>query len=152
MKVKSISQCAQVPMSQCAQVPMHVIKQNVYARVQVPMFDEKKDFLQDTYVSQDEVIVPGGVEVRRTVQPYEITPETVNSFSDGTNYRNDLAAAVSRPAPGQNIGDVSALTELLTKSPEEIRSILSRFSDMIKQAQSSAVEQPKPVENVEEVK
>lgn len=119
------------------QVPMRLIKQNVYARVFVPLEDEKKDYLQESYVSQDEVTRPGGVFIEQTVRPYEITPEYVKSFSDGTNYRNDLDAFVNRLAPGKNIGDVSALQELLKKSPQEVQSMLAKFADMIASEQVS---------------
>lgn len=112
-------------------VPMNLIQQNVYVRDVSPFYDEKKDFLIDSYVSQDEVVKSDGLKVERTVQDYPITPDSVNSYADGTNYRNDISAAVARSAPGRNIGDVAALQELLTKSPSEVSAFFASALEKI---------------------
>lgn len=101
-------------------IPMNLIQQNVYAQIEVEHKDEKKDYLVKDYVSQDEVVESDGIKIKNTVQEYPHTPEAVNSYADGTNYRNDINAAVARSAPGKNIVDVAALQELFEKSPEQV--------------------------------
>lgn len=100
---------------------MNLIQQDVFVRVISPVYDQKNDYAIESYVSQDEIIEDDGIRVKSTVQEYPITPQSVNSYADGTNYRNDLSAALSRSAPGRNIGDVSAMQELLSKGPEEVK-------------------------------
>lgn len=103
------------------QVPMNLIEQKVFAHYVSPASpEEHKDYLQKEYVSQDEVVVSDGIKIKNTVQEYPITPESVNSYADGTNYRNDLSAAVSRGASGRNLGDVAAIQDLLTKNPQQV--------------------------------
>lgn len=126
-----------------SKVKMHLIEQNVFVLAHSPKRVCKKDFLQDKYVSQDEVTEQDGVRVKRTEQDYPYTPETLNSYADGTNYRNDLNAAVSASAPGRNVGDISAIQELLTKSPEEIAAFFTSAVEKIK-ANSVAKDQDKP--------
>lgn len=129
------------------QVKMNLIEQNVYVLACSAPFDEKKDYLQKDYVSQDEITCDTGIKVETTVQEYPVTPESVNSYADGTNYRNDLNAAVSRSAPGKNIGDVAALQNLLSQSPEQVKAFFDSVSQMIADSKKEPV-----VEKKEEVK
>lgn len=134
-------------------VKMNLIEQNVFVRVETPKLDLKDDCLIESYVSQDEVVENNSVVVKRTVQDYPITPDSVNSYADGTNYRLDVNSAVSRSAPGKNIGDVAALQDFLSKSPEEISSIFSELKSKIladREARRVASENAKQVLNVED--
>lgn len=118
-------------MSNCKKLRMNLLQQDVYVRDVVQPFDEKKDHLIGTYISQDEVVRKNGVFVERTVQPYPITPDSVQSFADGTNYRLDVSRAVSSPAPGTNLGDVAAMQELLRLSPDELRARMDVLREII---------------------
>lgn len=111
-------------------VKMNLIQQDVFVRAVTEGVDLKKDFLIDSYVSCDEVVKENGTEYVSTLQEYPITPDSVNSYADGTNYRNDLSAFGNRPAPGRNLGDVSAIQEILAQSPEKISELFGRFSNL----------------------
>lgn len=112
-------------------VPMNLLQQNVFVLKTVSGSSENKSYLQETYVSQDEILESDGISIRRTVQEYPHTPESVNSYLGSVDYKNDIAAAVSSPAPGRNIGDVAALQELFTRSPEEIRDFFFAMTEKI---------------------
>lgn len=126
-------------MSERIKVKMGLIKQNVYLLASTPEpFVDKSDYLVQQYVSQDEVVKPDGIDIVTTVHDYPVTPASVNSYADGTNYRVDPSSASARPAAGRNIGDVAALQELLSKSPEEISAYFASMADKIKQSKSQA--------------
>lgn len=112
-------------------VKMNLIDQVVYICPFLSPYDEKNDYLISSYSSQDEVLTDSGIEIKRSVQDYPITPESVNSYADGTNYRNDINAAVSRSAPGGNLGDVASIQALLSSCPEDVLSMLKSFSEKI---------------------
>lgn len=112
-------------------VKMNLIQQDVFIRAESPAVDIKKDYLISSYTSSDEVVQSDGVKIVNTVQEYPITPESVNSYADGTNYRIDPSAAASRGAPGVNVGDVAALQDLFSKSPDEIASALGALREKI---------------------
>lgn len=112
----------------------NLLEQEIRVRDVLPARDEKNDYHVDSFVSLD--VVPDNetrsMVERVTVNPYPITGEYVNSFADSTNYRLDVAQAVSRPA-GRNLGDVSAMQELLSLSKEEFDSRIAKFREMIAQ-------------------
>lgn len=120
-------------------VRFNLIAQDVYILPACGACEDKKDYLDKEYISQDEVTEGNSVVVKSTIQEYPITPESVNSFADGTNYRLDPAGAIARGGPaGRNIGDVAALQELLSKSPEEASKLLAKWSEMIAAAKAPA--------------
>lgn len=110
----------------------NLLEQEIRVRDVLPARDEKNDYHVDAFVSLD--VIPDNetrsMVERVTVNPYPITGEYVNSFADSTNYRLDVAQAVSRPA-GHNLGDVSAMQELLSLSKEEFDSRIAKFRDML---------------------
>lgn len=129
-------------------VKMNLIQQNVFVLAVTPEFDLKDDMLQSDYVSQDEVVKSDGIKIERTQHDYPITPESVNSYVDGTNYKNDLSASLSRSAPGVNLGDVAAIQELLQKDPEQVASFFASALEKIN-ASKQSVAQIKTDENKE---
>lgn len=122
-------------MSEKRRVVMNLLQQDVYVRDFVSPFDEKRDYLQDDYVSMDLTVrsAPDAASVDVfSKQPYPITPEYVNSYADGTNYRLDVSQAVSRPAPGVNLGDVAAMQDLMKLSPDQLRGVVERLVSLIR--------------------
>lgn len=127
-------------------IKMNLIQQDVYAVFSDDLYIDDRDFLQKEYVSQDEIVEDSGIKIKRTVQEYPITPESVNSYADGTNYRNDLSAAANRPSPGHNVGDVAALQELFSRSPEEIKAFMESAIEKIKASKAKPVDEKSVVD------
>lgn len=112
-------------------VKMNLIQQDVFVRAVAPVVVNKDDYLIGSYESLDEVVDDFGIRLVHTRQEYPITPDSVNSYADGTNYRLDSSAAVSRPAPGRNLGDVATLQELFEKSPQDIAAFFASALEKI---------------------
>lgn len=129
-------------MSSPKKIPMNLIKGNYsYLEYSSDFITEDCDYLVKEFESLDEVVVEDGVRLKRTKHDYEITPDAVNSYADGTNYRLDPSSAV-RPV-GRNLGDIASIQELLQKSPQEaiqvLASLFKKVSDSKKTpAESSA--------------
>lgn len=107
-----------------------LILQNCYLRDVVPAFDvHSSSNVSKSYVDLTEQVVDDGVKVVESVVPYEITPAYVKSFAEGVDYRKDPESAVSNSrASGVNLGDLTALQELLSMSPEQLSALVGRFS------------------------
>lgn len=118
----------------CTKVRMNLIQQDVYVRDACLGKDLKNDYHIDSYVTQDEVIENGNVVTKTRIEPYPITAESVNSFADGTNYRLDLERAASMKPTSPNLGDVSAMKQLLSMSPDELNALRSRLATLSKPA------------------
>lgn len=114
-----------------SKVPMNLIQQDVFVKVACVGNVDKNDYLVDSYVSQDELVKDNGTEIVDSVHDYPHTPEALNSYADGTNYKNDLVGAISRGPRGKNLGDVSALQEVLCKSPDEIATFFRDAAEKI---------------------
>lgn len=99
----------------------NIIKQNCY-RSDVVDYTPPVTSRSKVYESWDSVSTANGIEIKKSIEPYNITPEYVNSFSEKVNYKNDLVASASLP-PKPNVGDVSLLQEIMSKSPAEIEQI-----------------------------
>lgn len=109
-------------------LPLRLIQQNVYALDLTPAYSDGRDFHIDSYVAQDRVTEDRALKDKTTIQPYPITQESVNSYSDISNYRLDVRRATSRPAPGPNFSDQDTLKMLLSLSPDEFRQVVSDLS------------------------
>lgn len=92
-------------MKKCTKVVSNLLQQNVYVRDVLPIFDEKKDYRQDTYPELETVDLPNGYFEKVVEKPYPHTPESVASYADSCDYRLNLDAAMAAP-PKANLGDV----------------------------------------------
>lgn len=74
-------------------VPTQLIQQNCYIR-DVTRCSETKSDIPQKYVSIDEVTTDDGIKIVETIHDYPITPSSVNSYFEGTNYKNDPQQAI----------------------------------------------------------
>lgn len=110
----------------------NLLMQDVFCRDVVAFKkDIKNDYLIKSYRSQDRVVEDSCVKDKISIQEYPITPESVNSFQDCTNYKLDVDSAVSASPRGKNLGDVSAVQQLLQMSPEDLHSFFSTIQQKI---------------------
>lgn len=120
-------------------VQTNLLEQNVYVRDMLPPFDEKKDYLIDSYIGLDTVVGDMCEKDVLSGNPYPITPDSVNSYADSTDYRTDPLAAMNSSAPGKNIGDVAMYQKILSMDPLERKTFLESVSVSLKQAAESPV-------------
>lgn len=110
----------------------NLIQQNCYVRDVSPKVDVPSHNSGYSYISLDAVETEDGIQLRETVNSYDITPESVASYFDSTNYKIDPMASMSLPPRGQNLGDITALQALLN-DPDAVSAVLEK----IRSAQAS---------------
>lgn len=85
-----------------------------------------------TYVSLDEVVSSDGVKLVETSNPYPITPDYVNSFAEGSEYRLDPLNALNNSVKRRNLGDVRGIQDISNMDNDQLVSLFeqlkSRFS------------------------
>lgn len=106
-------------MSKTKQVFSNVLKQNVYVRDCVDAFDLRFGNPCCKYYSLDDVVEKDGIKQVVTEQDYPVTPESVNSYRDGCDYRLDPLGAIARGEKRQNLGDVRQMQEVMRMDAEE---------------------------------
>lgn len=117
-------------------VQSNLLEQNVYVRDARDFPDLRDDYLIDSYVSLDSKVEDMGVVENFVVNPYPITPESVNSYADSADYRSDIVSAMNAPARGRNIGDVSIYQQVMEMSPSERKEFIESLQNV---ANSSSV-------------
>lgn len=133
----------------CRRVRSSLLQQNVFIRDAVPVKVDKRDFLIRSYVTQDEFLEGSSVVTKTREEPYPITPESVNSFSDGTNYRMDIQRAVSSSPLGRNLCDVASMQNLLSMSNEELDCYFANVREKILSSRDEKLKEKKKEEVIE---
>lgn len=114
-------------MKKTKRVLSNLIQQDVYVRDCRPAEDLASVRARNCYYSLDEVVVPTGVELRETCHDYPITPESVDSYLESSDYRNDIQSAMSMPSRGCGLGDVSLMQEILAMDSADARRFVSEL-------------------------
>ncbi|WGL31091.1 hypothetical protein [Dipodfec virus UOA04_Rod_715] len=117
-------------------VSSNLLKQNCYLRDVTPVVDVPSSDTDLKYISLDVIQTENGQEIRETVNSYDITPERVLSYLDSTDYKTDPLSNLNLPARGFNLGDISAIQELLN-DPERLRNSLELLSNLQKTSAES---------------
>lgn len=108
---------------------------------------------KETYISQEKVLLPNGFVEELVEKTYPINSDSVSSYAEGADYRNDPAQAIANASQRVNLGDITAAQEFL-KNPQnnakmfnEIKSKLEAYYSAITQ-----LEKEKSIETGSEVK
>lgn len=83
----------------------------------------------EKYLSVDEVVTSGGVELRKTENDYPITPDYVKSFADSSDYHKDLLSAVNNGVNGKNLGDITEVQRVAAMDTEQARALYMQLSE-----------------------
>lgn len=99
------------------------IRQNVFVKESVtPSFRTEKQ--SKTYPNLiREPLANGFTEEVHDVE-YPITSESVSSYADSSDYRNDPLGAIANAPKRVNLGDVSQIQEFIKQNPQEAVSVL----------------------------
>lgn len=107
---------------------------------------------KDTYFELREKLVKNGTVQELVEVDYPITPESVKSYAAAADYRNDVNAALAAEPRGNNLGDLTAVQELLSSDTEKARALYQNLKKVFEEANvvHGATETPK-TEKVTEV-
>lgn len=132
-------------------IKTNLIRQNCFL-VDKVVSQSTSSAIPDQFESLDEVVVDNGVELRRVVQDYPITPEYVSSFADSADYRNDMSSSLSSKPTRPNLGDVRDIQSVSNMDMTEARALykqlVSKFGSSIKSASSEDSSKNEVNENV----
>lgn len=126
-------------------VVSNLLQQNCYVRDVTRADDLRSSDVRSKFSSIDEVVTSKGVELKRVVLDYPITPQYVQSFVDSSDYRRDPLQAISNAPKRSNLGDISDIQKIDISS---IKDLLSELNSKI----DKAVIASKSTVNVDEVK
>lgn len=115
--------------------------------------DPRPNVTKEKYISQEKVLLPNGFVEELVEKTYPINSDSVSSFAEGADYRNDPAQAIANASQRVNLGDITEAQEFL-KNPQnnakmfnEIKSKLEAYYSAIMQ-----IEKEKGKEKEVEVK
>ncbi|WGL31145.1 hypothetical protein [Dipodfec virus UOA04_Rod_751] len=120
-----------MPGSVSKKLKTNLIQQNVYVRDAGSKYDiECSNYNSGCkkYISYDEVVGDNGIEIKKTLQNDPITPEYVDSFIEGSDYRLDPQRAILNSVKGVNLGDVR---EVQSVSRETLQANIAHLNDVV---------------------
>ncbi|UPW41073.1 hypothetical protein [Sigmofec virus UA08Rod_5614] len=102
----------------------NILRQNCYVRDTVSVLDEMCDYSISSYVSLDEKHTDDGIDLEYNTYDYPITPDFVESFAPGTDFRIN-PEIVTKSTPRFNYNDVSVMQYLSSLDSTERLAFLS---------------------------
>lgn len=126
-------------------VPTSLLQQNCYLLdATVSSSVSASTAAKKTYTSLDEVTDVTGVKLVQTENDYPITPEYVDSFSESSDYRNDVVGAISSAPKRRNLGDITEFQNVASMDMESARALYKQLQDKFAKAQAQSQQQPQP--------
>lgn len=116
--------------------PFNLLRQNCFvldsvSEASTPHSDRANNndrYSSKTYVNCSEKTVADGLKIEFVDVPYEITPESVKSYSQSADYHNNLQEVLSNPKPVKpGLKNVSELQHLLNSDPSVARELYSQL-------------------------
>ena len=126
-------------------VHSNIIAQDCYIRDITPKVVKKSEYAERRFSSLVEVPDSIGVHYELHDFDYPITPESVKSYVDSTDYKRDPAAAIAVGSRGVNFGDITELQRITNSDVSAVRLTLERIQ---KAAEASAGSAPFPADNL----
>lgn len=123
-----------------------VLSQDCYIREITPKVIKKSEYKSRRYASLVEVPDVVGVHYNLEEFDYPITPESVKSYADSTDYKRDPAAAVAAGVRGVNLGDITELQRVTNSDVSSVRSAIERIKKAA--VETSAGSSPSPADTV----
>lgn len=76
---------------------------------------------QEKYISQEKVMLPNGYQEQLVEKDYPINSDSVTSFADGADYRNDPVQATESSPKRVNLGDITEAQSFLENPQNNAR-------------------------------
>lgn len=109
-----------------SRIQSNLLQQNCFVRDVTRKVDIQGS-VPDFFESLDEVVTDKGIELKRSVEPYPITPQYVSSFADSSDYRKDPLQAISSGVNRQNLGDISDVQRVAALDFSDARALYERL-------------------------
>lgn len=119
-------------------VPTQLIQQNCYIR-DVTRCSETTSDIPKQYISLDEITTDNGIQIVETIHDYPITPSSVNSYYEGTNYKNDPQQAIAQAPQRVNLGDITELQKVDSMDMESAMALYQKLRTKIESATKQSV-------------
>ena len=126
-------------------VHSNIIAQDCYLREVTPKVVKKSEYAPRRFPSLVEVPDSVGVHYDLRDFDYPITPESVKSYVDSTDYKRDPAAAIAAGSRGVNLGDITELQRVTNSDVSAVRLTLEKIQ---KAAEASAGFAPLPADTL----
>ena len=123
-------------------VHSNILAQDCYIREITPKVVRKSEYKPRKFTSLVEVSDTLGIRYELKEFDYPVTPESVKSYVDSTDYKRDPAAAIGLPARGVNLGDMTTLQSIVNSDVSAVRSTLEKLQAAMQASaeRSSSVE------------
>lgn len=121
----------------------NLISQNCFVRDITPIVDLKTDYPEQFYESMEEIIDTDNPSLShiRKIYPYEITPEYVNSFADGADFRKDpVSAIVNAPKNRQNLSDIRDFQRVVEMDDTSARNLFEELKQRFQKTEPPKTE------------
>lgn len=101
-----------------------------------PAVDLRTKYLPKKYIELRQKVVSNGIVEEIVEVDYPVTPESVKSFSESTDFKRDLNGNLKTGRA--NLGDCTDLQSILNMDSENARRAYSRLQDTINAVNNSA--------------
>lgn len=116
-------------------IPSNLLQQNCFLR-DTTKKSSSCGVSPTTFDSIDEVTTDTGIELKRSSNPYQITPQYVNSFVESSDYRRDPISAVNNGVKKKNLGDITQFQDLSSLDTAQLGSLIGQLQERFANAQS----------------
>lgn len=99
----------------------------------------RSDYSDKAYYNLKEEMTFNGFCQSLELQSYNITPESVKSYADSVNYKQDLAGNIC--AKGTNLGDITGVSDMLSKDSETVKELYCNISKLTEAVKGLQVQQ-----------
>lgn len=128
-----------------------MVKQNCYVQACSGRIVLPTDHTVGNYYSLEEKVREDGSRIEELVKKdYPITPETLQSFYEATNYKADPVQAQRNSVKRQNLGDITGMQELLSLDSEKFQSTVASLRDKLSQIEALKKQANKKKEEVKD--
>lgn len=127
-------------------VHSNIISQDCYIRDVTPKVVHKTEYKPRKFSSLVELPDTLGVRYELKEFDYPVTPESVKSYVDSTDYKRDPAAAIAAGSRGINLGDMTTLQRITNSDVSTVRLTLEKLQAAAA-VQTSAGSAPSPADN-----
>lgn len=119
--------------SLCRRVNAHLLSLECYVRDPKLVTDLHTKYPEKTYTELQRKTVQTGIVEQLVEVPYEITPVSVASYRESTDYKSNpaQAAAMGALTKRRNLGDVSKIQEVMSKDMTQLQAIKADYERVV---------------------
>lgn len=123
-------------------VQSNLLQQDIYIRDCLPAYDKSCEVSKKYFELQCKT-VSNGIVQELVECDYPITQESVNSYLDSSEYRNNPVQAILNGSPRQNLGDITEIQDFISNNPAEALSIYKQVSETLSKVDLNKIAQEK---------